>query len=178
MAAGGRSTYSRVAIWLHWIIGLAVIINIALALAGGMMPWHKALGITILVLSVARLAWRLGHRPPPLPATVGRWAKGAAHALHWTFYLLILLLPLTGWIISSGAAQRRPLTWFGLFDIPYLPVSQGGAVYDAAHGFHEPAGLAMIALILLHFAAAFKHHIFDRDTVLHRMLPVVTPPQH
>jgi len=182
----GRSTYSRVSIWLHWTIGLAIIANIVLVLAhesvtatlgGTMMGWHKALGITVLALSLFRWAWRLGHRPPPLPTTVKRWEKGLAHALHWTFYLLIVLMPLTGWAMSSGATQRRPLTWFGLFDIPYLPVARGGSLAGVSHEFHEIAGYAMIALIVLHIAAAIKHQLVDRDNVVHRMLPLVSPSQ-
>lgn len=177
MSGAGRSTYSRVAMWLHWIIGLAIIANIAIALADLPMPWHKSLGLTVLVLSLARWVWRLGHRPPPLPATVKSWEKGLAHALHWTFYLLIVLIPLSGWAMSSGATQRRPLNWFGLFDVPYLPIERGGALYGTAHEFHEIFGLAMIGLILLHVAAALKHQFIDRDDVVHRMLPVVTASQ-
>lgn len=175
MARAGRSTYSSVAITLHWLIGLLIIANIALVLSGGPMPWHKSIGMTVLVLSLLRWAWRLGHRPPPLPATVRPWEKGLAHALHWTFYLLIVLIPLSGWAMSSGSLKPRPLNWFGLFDIPYLPITRGGALYETSHEFHEIMGLAMIGLIALHILGALKHQFFDGDATLHRILPVVSP---
>lgn len=135
------------------------------------------MGITVALLGLARWAWRLDDRPPPLPARVKPWAKGLAHALHWSFHLLIASMPLTGWAMNSGATLRRPLTWFGLFDIPYLPVAQGGSLAGVSHAFHEITGYAMIAPIALHIAAAIKHQLIDRDNVVHRMLPLVSPSQ-
>lgn len=73
------------------------------------MPAHNAIGITTLFLTFARPGWRLAHRAPPLPAGTPGWEKSAAHATHWALYALLLLLPLTGWAMSSGTAKRRPL---------------------------------------------------------------------
>lgn len=177
-----RSTYSRVAIILHWLIGIAIIGNLIGGLAHDLPPremrglvtgLHKATGITILVLSVARLLWRFAHRPPPLAATVKGWEKGLAHATHWTFYLLMILVPVSGWVMVSAAEQRRPLTWFGLFDIPYLPVAQDKIAAASANNAHETLGFVMIGLLVLHIGAALKHHYLDRDNTLARMLPLV-----
>jgi len=173
-AGGGR--YSRVAMWFHWSIAAAVIANLAVGLLHdgvpafrSLMGAHKALGITVLALTAGRIAWRLGHRPPPLPASVPGWQKGLSHAVHWGLYLLMILMPLTGWAMVSGA-ERRPLTWFGLFDLPYLSVS--GDTAGRAHGGHAVLGWVMLALVLLHMGAAC-FHLLQRDGVVARMAPAL-----
>ncbi len=173
--------YTRVAIWFHWVIAALVLFNLSSGLLHDylpkglpLIPWHKAVGISVLFLSVARLAWRLTHRPPPLPA-MPRWQTGAAHGLHWLFYLLIILMPLSGWVFSSAALQRRLLTFFGLFDIPYLPLPQTPHGGDKAYMFHVYAGWIMAALVLVHIAAALRHHFLDRDRTLARMAPGMEP---
>lgn len=179
--AAALSRYTRVAIWLHWMVAALVLYNLLSGLFADFLPaglpliaWHKASGITILFLGVARLGWRLSHRPPPLPP-MPRWQTGAAHALHWLFYALIILMPLSGWVFSSAAEKRWPLTFFGLFDIPYLPLAQTPHGGDRAFTFHSYAGYAMAALVVVHVAAALKHHFVDRDRTLARMLPGAEP---
>ena len=173
--------YTRVAIALHWLIAALILFNLWLGLAHDslprdwkVMPVHKAVGITVLALTLVRIGWRIAHPAPPLPDTVPRWERLAAHANHFGFYALMLLIPLTGWAMVSGTDKRRPLDWFGVFDIPYLPVSN--AVGGVGHELHEVLGWLMIALIVLHVAAALKHHFVSRDAVLTRMLPFVRPP--
>ncbi|WP_085808660.1 cytochrome b [Sphingomonas sp. TZW2008] len=170
--------YSSVAIAFHWIIALLVVVNLAIGLLHdaipslrAWMPGHKAVGITVLALTAGRLAWRLAHRAPPLLAHTPAWEKGLAHATHWTLYALLLLMPLSGWAMVSGTEKRRPLDWFGTFDIPYLPVST--ATGSAAHEAHELLGWLMLALVVLHIAAALRHHLILRDDVLARMAPAV-----
>jgi len=168
--------YSTVAMWFHWTIAALVILNLAIgllhdALPGQPMPLHKSIGLTVLALTAARVAWRLGHRPPPLPAHTPGWERGAAHATHWLLYLLMIAMPVTGWMMVSGSAQRRPLDWFGLFDLPYLPVgpSAGGFGHEA----HEILGWLMLALVVLHVGAALRHRLILRDHVLARMAPAL-----
>lgn len=172
--------YTRVAIAFHWTIAALVVLNLSLGLGRGLLPrgWpvmpvHKAVGITVLVLTLGRIAWRLAHPAPPLPGSVQPWERAAATLSHIALYSLMLALPLSGWAMVSGG-KRRPLEWFGLFDIPYLPVSD--AVAAAGNTAHGVFGWAMIALVALHVAAALRHHFLLRDNVLARMTPGVNPP--
>ena len=170
--------YSTVAIWLHWTIALLVILNLAVGLLHDSVPlfraWmgaHKALGMSVLVLSMARLAWRLANRPPPLPAGMPAWEKGLAHFAHAVLYGMMIGMPATGWLMVSGSAKRGPFSWFGLFDMPYLPVST--ATGHFGHEAHEILGWMMLVLVVAHSAAALRHHLLLRDGILARMAPVL-----
>ena len=137
----------------HWLTAALVIVLILLGLgAERMKDWistyaalsvHKWFGMTVFVLTLARLAWRLGHRPPPLPETTPAWQRVLAHAVHWAFYVLLLGMPVLGYLLSSGGPY--PLNWFALFDIPKAPVTKSLA--DAAHAAHNFGGIAMAALV-------------------------------
>jgi cytochrome b561 len=182
MTDKSNSYYSAVAIRLHWLIALLMIGNLLGGLfheafgeanVGLIMGLHKSTGILILVLSVIRLAWRLGHRPPPLAPTLKKWEVGLAHATHWTFYFLMLALPMTGWLLSSASVKRWPLDFYGLFPVPFLPVEQSKAFAGVMHERHEFLGFLCIALIVLHIVAAIKHQVMDGDNTVERMLPLV-----
>lgn len=167
--------YSRGAIAFHWTIALLVIVNIVIGLfheslfdPAQVMPLHKAIGITVLVLSIGRLLWRLTHPAPTLPDHVPGWERTLARTVQAVFYFLIIAMPLSGWMMSSGARVPRPISWFGLFDVPLLPV--GKALAGGAHEFHELAGFVFAALVVLHIAGALRHHLVLRDRVLSRML--------
>ena len=173
------SRYSRTAIALHWAIAALVLSTIPLGLYGAHAETdlarlakdiHKPIGITILALTLVRVGWRLGHIPPPLPAQMTPALRRIARGTHVTFYVLLLLMPLSGWWMSSAVPVRHPIS-FGLFDIPFLPVPRGFASAGPAHGIHTLLGFTMIGLAALHIAAALKHHFIDRDGVLGRMLP-------
>src|ERR1700759_5490543 len=101
--------YSRTAIALHWVIAALILVNLALGLfhedfskpvRAGMMVYHKAIGMTVLGLTILRLAWRLTPRPPALDAAMKRWEMGLARTVHWLFYLLLLAMPATGWLLT------------------------------------------------------------------------------
>ena len=173
--AGPR--YTKVAIWLHWAIGLAVITNIALAMLTEGLPRdihhaamdvHKALGMTILALTLLRLLWRLGHRAPPLPAGTPAWEKWTSRVVHLLFYALLILLPLSGWVWMS--AREKPIDFFGLFTIPSI-VAPDKALSDVMHERHEVMGLTMLGLVVIHLLAAVKHQFVDRNRQLSRMNP-------
>ena len=172
--------YSQGAIVFHWTIAVLVVINLALGLTHDYVPrdWnvipvHKSIGLTVLVLSIGRLAWRLMHRPPALPFEMAGWEKFAAKTVHWLLYALMLLLPLTGWAFSSFQfhADRPPptLSWFWLFNVPLLPV--GSDLAHTSRDLHTLLGYLMTALVVLHVAAALRHHFLLKDRVLLRMWP-------
>ncbi len=173
--------YTHGAIAFHWLIAVAIVFNLVMGIwhdsmprAWSVMPVHKAVGITVLALSIARLAWRLTHRPPPLPSTAPAWERTVAAATHWTLYFLTIAVPLTGWMMSSVGTPPRPLNWFGLFPIPYLPI--GKAAGGFGHDAHQVLGYALAALVVLHVLAALRHHLLLRDSTLVRMLPILRAP--
>lgn len=170
--------YSRVAMWFHWVIAALVIVNLLLGLyhedfsreaRSWMMFFHKATGLTILALSLLRLAWRIGHRPPPLDAVLRPWEALLARTTHWLFYVLMIAMPLTGWSLSSSS--NRPVDYYGMFEIAPLPVPRSDDMHDALEEAHELLGKLMIALILLHVAGALKHHLGGHRHMIGRMGP-------
>ena len=182
--------YSAVAIVLHWTIATAILGQIALGLymtrltdqqinlKFTLYQFHKSVGITILVLTLARLVWRLLHKPPPLPMGQPTWQRRAAHASHIAFYGFMIGLPLTGWIIVSSSPLDIPTILFGVIPLPDLPglntLSNSAGISAGFAEIHAIAAYILLATILLHVAAALKHHAIDRDEVLWRMLPLPT----
>ena len=134
--------------------------------------WHKWAGVTILVLSAARLLWRLSHRPPALPArmlaAMPRWQQAAHHGVHHLLYALFFAVPLLGWAYSCAAGF--PIVWFGIWQLPNL-VAPDPALAEALKPWHMITAYALAVLIALHIAAALKHHFIDRDGLLRRMWP-------
>lgn len=172
--------YSSGAIAFHWLIAVLIVANILGAILtedmegpvrGIAMGLHKATGITVLVLSLARLVWRLVHRPPPLPDSVRPLDAAVARVVHWLFYLLMVALPISGWAMISAASPRRPFQWYSLFDLPYLPVEGNKAVNIVAHDAHELLFYVFLALLVLHVAGALRHHFGEGRTFLFRMMP-------
>jgi cytochrome b561 len=170
--------YSRVAILLHWTIAALILVNLYLGLfhedmskpvRATMMFYHKSIGLTVLALTLLRLAWRLGHRPPPYDAALKKWEVGLARATHWTFYVLLFALPLTGWLLISTGG--KPTSVFGLFSVPALPVSRGDDAHDLFDNVHVVLGWAMLVLVVLHVAGALKHQLQGHRQVFGRMAP-------
>ncbi|MFW2852928.1 cytochrome b [Sphingomonas sp. TX0543] len=168
--------YSGVAIALHWLIAFFVIVNLLIGIGHdsvpmlrAWMPGHKSIGITVLVLTLLRLGWRLAHRAPPLPPELAGWERAAAQLVHGLFYAVLLLLPLSGWAMVSSPEHRRPLDWFGAFDIPFLPVSRVTA--NLGGDAHGVLGWLMLGLVVVHIAAALRHQFLLRDNLVARMLP-------
>jgi len=168
--------YTRTAVSLHWIIAALIIANIFLgffhesfgkAANVPLITLHKSFGFTVLVLSVARLAWRLTHRPPRADAVLKRWEATLAALTQWVFYGLMIALPVTGWILSSG--NGRATNWFWLFKIPALDVTKATGKEFAE--YHEYLGWSMLVLLLLHVAGAMSHQLQGHRQVLGRMAP-------
>lgn len=177
--------YTRTALLLHWLLALMILA----ALGWGLYmvelrlspwklkayAWHKWLGVTIFLLVLVRLGWRLTHAPPPLPATLPAWQRALAGISHALLYLLMLAMPLTGWLMSS--AKGFQTVYFGVLPIPDL-LDKNKILGDALASAHAALAWLLIALLALHVAAALKHHFIDRDDVLRRMLPFLPAPKN
>jgi cytochrome b561/polyisoprenoid-binding protein YceI len=172
--------YSKTAMLLHWSLAFALAFQLGLgwqfdSLQRGpnlfeLYQLHKSVGIMILLLSLARLAIRMGYsRPKPLADTI--WSQRAAKLVHGGFYLVLIGGPLTGWLLVSSAKIAVPTELFGILPLPHLPV--GSAVHGAAEALHTRLAWLAIALLLLHVVGALRHQFFKGEDVLQRMLPWV-----
>ncbi|MFM9852263.1 MAG: YceI family protein [Sphingomonadaceae bacterium] len=175
--------YSTGAILLHWVIAAMMVFQFVLGWATegpnspqkfAIFQLHKSIGISILLLTLVRIGWRLTHRPPALSSELKRWERLLARFVHGGFYLLLLALPLTGWLLVSTSKIKVPTLLFGVIPWPHIPVPD--MLRSPLHEVGEAHGLfADIALVLiaLHVLGALKHHFFDRDAELARMIPGV-----
>ena len=194
MATTSSNRYGTVAILFHWTIAILILTNIVLGwnfdnLEGptklAVVNVHKSIGMSVLILSVLRLLWRLVNKPPPISPWLKPWEKMLATTVHWLFYFFMIAMPLTGWAMSSASPKIRvnPVTFFGLFDFPAFPYFST-LPHDQMHQAHELLEQAHTgyilylgyALIVLHIAGALKHQFFDRDGELGRMIPFLRAP--
>jgi cytochrome b561 len=181
------SRYSAGAIALHWTIAALIVANIWMGLQFddlkgmakfNLLQLHKSLGITVLLLSLARFAWRLVHRPPPLPSHMSGAEMVLARATHWAFYALMLALPLTGWMMVSASPTNIPtllyktVPWPHIGPIHALPLATRKGLEEGLGEVHEYLAYGALALLVLHVAGALKHHFLNRDEVLWRMAPI------
>jgi len=188
--------YSAVAMTLHWLIAAMLIANVGLGWVGGdmeggeqkiqLMQLHKTMGISILLLSLARLAWRLTHRPPVMNSHLKAWEKALAHIVHWGFYVVMIGLPLSGWAMTSASPVIKiyPISFWGLFDWPAigfisdLPRDQAKSIGQAFGLGHDMLAKALVYVLFpLHVLGALKHQFLDKDGELGRMIPFLPPPK-
>ena len=184
-----QDRYTSIAVALHWLIALSILFQIMLgwrmddnarsASTYLVFQLHKSIGITILLLSLARLGWRLANPPPPLPAHLKPWEKGLAQLTHIGFYLIMIGLPITGWIMVSASKTNIPTLLYGVIPWPHIP-GIAELAPAAKHGWRSigEAGHGLLAkltylLLALHVAGALKHQLVDRDSTLARMIPGV-----
>jgi cytochrome b561 len=170
--------YGAVAQLLHWIVAALIVTQFVLANLAedlplgaakfAMLARHKSVGMTILMLAILRLLWRIGHAPPPLPAAMPQYERRLARITHVLLYALLFAMPLSGWLMSS--AKNFPVSWFGLFAWPNL-IAPDPVKFDFFKELHEVLATTLFAVALLHIAAALKHHFYDKNEVLRRMLP-------
>lgn len=175
-----RNRYSTVSLTLHWLIAALVVTQVLLItaheatdgpLSREFVNLHKSVGLSILMLTLGRIGWRIANPAIPLPEAMPRWQTLAARATHILFYAVLLALPLLGWAASS--AGGREIVWFGLFDWPLLPIGGGRETAGELMDLHEAAAKGLYVLIALHVLGALKHQFVDRDNVLHRMIPLI-----
>ncbi|WP_339748621.1 cytochrome b [uncultured Maricaulis sp.] len=183
--------YTSVAIILHWTLAILLIgmvfyawhmddlrqalraqtDGVTLADVQFAVNAHKTVGMLVLLLSFARLGWRFAHTPPAMPVGMAGWEKLVASLTHIAFYVLMVGMPLLGWVAAS--TSQAPSMMFNNPDLilPRLPVSQDHDFHELVGEIHGKGGWAILILAGLHFAAAIKHQYLDKDGLMRRMLP-------
>lgn len=171
--------YTPTAIFLHWLVALGLIGTFAIGFYMPDLPlspiklklfsWHKWAGVTLFLLVLIRLGWRLIHPAPPLSATIPILLRVVSHVTHWLMYALMIAIPLSGWLMSS--AKGFQTVWFGLLPLPDL-LPKNAALGDLLAEVHEVLNYTLLGLVIVHTTAALKHHFIDRNDVLTRMLPL------
>lgn len=188
LLANSRLRYGGVAMTLHWLIAAAIIFNLCLGLYVadiqsdqdpnhfGFIQFHKSVGLTVLVLSLLRLGWRLVNRVPPLPQTLAPAMQILARGTHYLLYFLMIAIPLAGWALASSSPLGLPTSYFGLFHWPHIPFladlprAQKVPLRREFFALHMYLAFSAIALLALHIAGAL-HHQLRGDDVVRRMLP-------
>jgi len=165
--------YSLTARTFHWITAVLVLFQIPAGLISvnfeldTLYNLHKSTGVVILFVVVGRWLWRLTHEPPPLTADIPIMQQRAAHALHWTLYVLLIVQPLVGWIGTS--AYPAPIPIYGLFEMPHI-WWEDRALSERLFVVHLWIGIVMAVLLVGHIGAALYHYFVRKDQVLQRML--------
>lgn len=170
-------TWGAVARAFHWLIAALILVQFVIGSIAEDMKltpakldlfvWHKSIGVTVLVLALLRLLWRLGNPPPVPPAGTAAWETKLAAAAHWVLYALIFAVPLSGWWVSD--ASRVPFKAFFLVPMPDF-IATDRALQEAAAEVHEVLTTTLLVVVILHVAAALRHHFLLHDDVLRRML--------
>lgn len=181
--------YNKTSIILHWIIALAIILQLAFGLwmveaikvgqtrniAYEAYQYHKSFGIIILILSLIRVIYRFLHKAPNLPSGMNYFEIVASKISHYSLYFLMIAVPLMGWAMVSTSSYGLPTMIFGLFEWPHLSflnkVSDVLGLNIFFNNSHKLLSYSMIILLLIHIAAAAKHHFIDKDGLIKRMLP-------
>lgn len=204
-----RTRYSHLAMALHWLIAILLIGNLLIGYWAGwiedhahdpsalnpqgievflrswtrpqLMDLHRPLGILVLVLSLARLIWRMMTPQPPFAVHLAPWERWLAHLVHWAFYVVMIGLPLAGWIMISASARyaAHPLLIFGVPlpgfpGVPTTPHNSVGGLTRVLHTSWLP--WFFWGLLILHVLGALKHQFFERDGELGRMIPWLREP--
>ena len=182
MSLNPRTRYSGFAMLLHWLIAVLVIVQWRISEAaeeaptreagGAIMANHFAIGVIIFLVVALRLVWRQVSPPPPPVAGHAPWERSFAKLVHFAFYAFLLVMPVAGWIALSSFGE--PISLWGLFSVPALPVPQNPALGETIFELHGASGIALLVLAALHALAALKHTIVDKDGTLWRMLPFGT----
>jgi len=172
--------YTKTAMLLHWLVALLIIATFFLGLSMVAIPgfsptklkyfsWHKWMGVTVLMLAVLRVLWRVTHRPPAKLVSIPDWQHSIAEGMHYLLYLLIFAVPLSGYLYSYAAGV--PVVYLGIWQMP-TPFAPDPELKATLKTVHYVLTMTMAAAVVAHALAALKHHFIDRDVTLKRMLPL------
>jgi cytochrome b561 len=179
MSAQPATAYRPAARALHWISALLVLATfpagvimlqegLSRPLQNSLFMFHKNIGVVILLLVLARIAYRLANPPPPLPASVSATQARIAGAVHWLLYLFLIIMAVSGYV--RVVAGGFPLEVWDAMGVPRL-VAKSEELASQAKAIHATARFALFALILAHISAALYHGVVRKDGVLSRMWP-------
>lgn len=171
--------YSRTAIGLHWIIAILIVCGFYLGWVMTDIPgftptklkyfsWHKWIGVTVFAFAIIRVLWRATHKAPVMPRRIPAWQKGLAHLVHFLLYVLMLIIPASGYLYSSAAGIQ--VVYLGLLPLPTI-IGPDVALKGTLRLVHIYLNYTLLVLVCMHVLAALKHHFIDRDGLLARMLP-------
>ncbi len=171
--------YTKVAIVMHWVMALFILLNLSVGFfmetfanpspqRSNVLFYHASIGIVILTLAVFRFGWRLTHQPPPLPPSIPKSQRSAAHGLHWVLYVLIFVQPISGYV--HRMAGGHPVSFFGLFNLPVW-IGKNESLRLLTDVIHDSGGIIIAILVAGHIGMALKHRFIDRDAVMRRMIP-------
>ncbi len=175
--------YSSVAVALHWAIAILILGQIfgglymhnlpnSSAMKFDLYQLHKSFGLSVLLLTLVRLGWRIAHPPPALPASMVPWQRLVAKATHWVFYALMLAIPIVGLAMVSVSPKDIPTTYFGVIPVPHLGfMEMSAAAEERFMDLHKFLSFGVLGLLALHVGAAVKHTFIDRDGVMRSMTP-------
>ncbi|NDE89764.1 MAG: cytochrome b [Alphaproteobacteria bacterium] len=179
--------YHAGAMILHWLMALLILGNLALGLLLEDIPieqrfqfyqLHKSIGITVLVLTVLRIIWRLMYRAPALPGHIKPWEKAVANLTYVLFYLLMVAIPFSGWMMVSSSPKNIPTFLYGILPLPHLPffdaIQDIEARKELSHSIEEVhlwLAYGLLTLLALHVGAALRHHWILKDEIILRMTP-------
>ena len=174
-----RHAWGTVQQTLHWTIGVAVVAQLSVGLIFSRLPEgdpssgtyfgiHGTLGTLILVAMLCRFVWRQMHPVPALPNTLSPALKKIARGTHWAVYVLLIGMPIGGWLMVNARGYR--VSFFGQ-DLPAL-ISKNESLAGGIFVLHASGGFLLIALIVLHVAAALRHEFLLKDDTLRRMTPL------
>ena len=172
--------YTKTAMLLHWLVALLIIATFFLGLSMVAIPgfsptklkyfsWHKWMGVTVLMLALLRVLWRVTHRPPAKLVSIPDWQHSIAEGMHYLLYLLIFAVPLSGYLYSYAAGV--PVVYLGIWQMP-TPFAPDPELKATLKTVHYVLTMTMAAAVVAHALAALKHHFIDRDVTLKRMLPL------
>jgi cytochrome b561 len=168
--------YNPVSILLHWAVALLIFAAFPLGMYMAdlelsptklqLFSYHKWIGVTVFALVAVRLAWRAGHPPPPPIAGMPRWQEISSVAIHHLLYLLMIVVPISGWLMSSAKGVQT--VWFGVLPLPDL-LQKDKELGSLLEDVHQLLAFSMAFLVAIHFAAAIKHQFIDKDGLMLRM---------
>lgn len=174
-----QQTYGSVAKFLHWLTAICAIILLCVGVSLHYLPKgelkttiiqaHKSGGVTLLILMILRLLWRWTNPQPMLPSSLKRWEKVLAKSVHRLLYLAVIVMPISGIVMTYAAGYSIKLWWLYPIHLPWIPKNKALATF--AHSAHGYIAGFIVALITLHTLAALKHLLINKDGVFQRMWP-------